>query len=487
MASDSRALTLKLLADVADFQRKMDSSEKTTEGFAGKLGEFGKKAAAAFAVAGAAAAAYAGKLLVDGVKSAIEDEKAQAALAATLKNVTTATDAQIAATEDYITKTSIAFGVTDEQLRPSLQRLAIATGDVTKAQNLQKLALDVSAGSGKSLEAVTNAIAKAYEGNSSALARLGVGLSAAELKTMSFDEATAALASTFKDQATIQADTLQGKIARLQVGFDEAKEAVGARLLPIITSFLNFVTDRLIPGVESLVAKFKPLTTAIEDNKEEFKALWTFIKDNIVPILVGSLKVAITGATTVITAAITAVGKLVSGFQFLYEKYKQFVDFVKNNPLSKFLGKINPFDNASFTGASFLTAGQTTTSASQQSMAEVGPNALEQLFSNPNFAKNLVTGLSISEKRLIDQFFATGAQGALVNRFNPETDLMPIVEEIRARDIAYQSARLQSLNPNVTINVNAPSAIDEEGFTRSVVDALNKSQQRTGVLGTLNV
>ena len=139
MASDSRALTLKLLADVADFQKKMDQSEKTTEGFSGKLGEFGQKAAAAFAVAGAAAAAYAGKLLVDGVKSAIEDEKAQAALAATLKNVTSATDAQIAATEDYITKTSLAFGVTDEELRPSLQRLAIATGDVTKAQNLQNL------------------------------------------------------------------------------------------------------------------------------------------------------------------------------------------------------------------------------------------------------------------------------------------------------------------------------------------------------------
>ena len=203
------------------------------------------------------------------------------------------------------------------------------------------------------------------------------------------------------------------------------------------------------------------------------------------PYFYGSLKVAITQATTVITAAITAVGKLVSGFQFLYEKYKQFVDFIKNNPLSKFLGKINPFDNASFTGASFLTAGQTTTTASEQSMAEVGPNALEQLFSNPNFAKNLVTGLSISEKRLIDQYFATGGQGALVNRFNPETDLMPIVEEIRARDIAYQNARLATVQ-TAPINVNIGVVGDPESAARTIVDLLNSSTARgTGGSGAL--
>jgi hypothetical protein len=40
---------------------------------------------------------------------------------------------------------------------------------------------------------------------------------------------------------------------------------------------------------------------------------------------------------------------------------------------------------------------------------------------------------------------------------------------------------------NVIINVNAPSAIDEEGFTRSVIDALNSSQARLGSLGTLNI
>lgn len=98
----------------------------------------------------------------------------------TLQNVAGATDATVAATEAFILKTSLATGIADDQLRPSLERLVRATGDVTEAQRLQTLAIDVAAGSGKSLEAVSNAIGKAFEGNTVSLAKLGVGLSAAE-------------------------------------------------------------------------------------------------------------------------------------------------------------------------------------------------------------------------------------------------------------------------------------------------------------------
>lgn len=108
-------------------------------------------AGAAFAAAGAAAALYAGKLAIDGVKAAIEDEAAQAKLGKTLENVTGATNAQIKSVEDYITKTELAYGVTDDDLRPSLDRLVRATKDVTEAQKLQSIALDVAAGTGKSL------------------------------------------------------------------------------------------------------------------------------------------------------------------------------------------------------------------------------------------------------------------------------------------------------------------------------------------------
>ena len=170
-------------ADFSDLQKGLKSTEGEIEGFGSKVGDFGKKAGVAFGVAAVAAAAYATTLLIDGVQSAIADEAAQAKLATTLKNVAGATDEQIKATENYILQTSLATGITDDELRPSLERLVRSTKDVEEAQKLQALAIDIAAGSGKSLEAVSNALAKSSEGQNTALGKLGVGIDAATLKT----------------------------------------------------------------------------------------------------------------------------------------------------------------------------------------------------------------------------------------------------------------------------------------------------------------
>ena len=161
----SRTLKLSILADVDDLKKKLDVGANEVEGFGGKLEKFGKVAAAAFAAAAAAAAAYAGKLAIEGVKAAIEDEAAQKRLATALESVTGATEAQIKAVEDQILKTSLATGVADDKLRPALQRLATATGSLDQSQKLLNLALDISAATGKDVESVSNALAKAYEGN----------------------------------------------------------------------------------------------------------------------------------------------------------------------------------------------------------------------------------------------------------------------------------------------------------------------------------
>jgi hypothetical protein len=253
MASTSRALTLKLLADVDNFTKGLNKADNNVTSFGSKVTDFGKKAGLAFAVAGAAAAAYAGKLAIDGVKSAIADEAAQIRLATSLKNVTGATDAQIKATETYILKTSLAKGVTDDELRPSLDRLVKATKSLEEAQRLQAIAIDVAAGSGKSLEAVTNAMARAAEGNTASLGRLGIGLSKAELASMSMEEITAKLAKTFEGQASKQADTFQGKLDRLKIAFDEGKETVGVFILDAITPLVDFIVQKVVPGVQMFI------------------------------------------------------------------------------------------------------------------------------------------------------------------------------------------------------------------------------------------
>jgi hypothetical protein len=254
MATGNRTLKLSILADVDDLKKKLGEADKAVETNASKISEFGKKAAAAFAVAAAAAVAYGTKLAIDGVKAAIEDEQAQLRLAAALKSATGATEDQIAATEAYILKTSLATGVADDKLRPAFQRLAVSTKDVNEAQKLLNLSLDIAAGSGKDLETVANALGKAQDGNATALGRLGLGLSKAELSTLSFTEVQQKLSDLYGGAAAANAETFQGKIDRLKVGFDEAKESLGFALLPAVEDFIGFLNNTGIPTLNAFIA-----------------------------------------------------------------------------------------------------------------------------------------------------------------------------------------------------------------------------------------
>lgn len=268
-------------ADLDGLKKGTSDADKEVGGFADRVGEFGKKAAAAFAVAGAAALAYAGKLAVDGVKAAIEDEAAQLKLARALETATGATNAQIKAVEDQILQTSLATGVADDKLRPALQRLALATGDTEKAQKLLNLALDVSTATGKPLEAVSNALGKAYEGNTTALGKLQVGLSSAEVKTMDFESASARLSDLFGGAAAANADTFQGRIDRIKVAFDETKESIGQALLPIVEKLLGFITQTVLPA-------FSKLSDALSGSGEglvgRFTTLGEYLRNFIEPI-----------------------------------------------------------------------------------------------------------------------------------------------------------------------------------------------------------
>jgi hypothetical protein len=254
MATGNRTLKLSILADVDDLKKKLGEADKAVESNSSKISEFGKKAAAAFAVAAAAAVAYGTKLAIDGVKAAIEDEQAQLRLAAALKSATGATEGQIQATEDYILKTSLATGVADEQLRPAFQRLAVSTKDVNEAQKLLNLSLDIAKGRGLNLETVANALGRAQDGNTTALGRLGLGLSKAELSTLSFTQVQQKLSDLYGGSAAANAETFQGKIDRLKVGFDEAKESLGVALLPQVERFIGFLNETGIPTLNAFIA-----------------------------------------------------------------------------------------------------------------------------------------------------------------------------------------------------------------------------------------
>jgi hypothetical protein len=191
--------------------------------------------------------------LKDAATNALEDEDSSRRLAIALRNTTHATKAQTAGVEEWISKQALAFGFVDDKLRPALQRLAQSTHDIGAAQRMTSLAMDVSAGSGKSLEAVATALAKAQAGNMGALSRLGIRIKDVHGKALSFTRVVKEMAITFKGQASAAAESAAGRFARLSIQWDEMKETLGYKLLPKLARLGSYLLDRLVPAVQRVI------------------------------------------------------------------------------------------------------------------------------------------------------------------------------------------------------------------------------------------
>jgi hypothetical protein len=489
----SRTLKLSILGDVDNLNKSLKTASNDVDSFGDKIGKAGKMIGAAFAAAAAAAGAYAIKIGVEGVKAAIEDEKAQTQLALALENATGATTAQIAATEKSILQMSLATGVADDQLRPALGRLVRSTGDITQAQDLLTTALDVATATGKPLETVANALGKAYDGNTAALGKLGIGLSAAELKTMSFTDVQGRLTDLFGGAAARNADTYAGRIARMQVAFDEAKETIGFALLPILEKVINFINQNALPAINAfsgafsldgnglggiitnvgktisnvftpiingLVKAFGYVRDAIGDNLETFKTFGSYVATYLAPVigtvLGGALQVAgkiAGGVIDVIAGVVKILNGLISGavagINALISAYNA-IPFLPN------VSKI------STPTVSVPTIKTPTVSTSVPSIPSI--SAL-----SGGGATTTSSGGGVSTAAKVAATAATAATNVVSSNFNPGSFRMA-----EARD------------SGTTINLTVTGAFDKEGTARTIVETLNDSYYRgTGGAGAL--
>lgn len=206
-------------------------------------------------LAGALGLAFSGQQILAfgkaSIKAAAEDEKAQKQLALALKNVGLGRDA--ASSEDYIQRLQSEFGILDDKLRPAYQTLAVATRDSQQAQQLLNLALNISASTGKDLGSVTSALSKAYLGNNTALSKLGVGISKADLKAGKFEDIVSQLETTFAGSATAAANTFQGSIDKLGVASANVQEIIGTGLIDALKGLGDQGTvDNLAAQMESV-------------------------------------------------------------------------------------------------------------------------------------------------------------------------------------------------------------------------------------------
>jgi len=281
----------------------------------------------AFAALGAAATKFG----IDAVQAAGADQKAQLKLAKTLENVTGATDSAIAATEQFITAQQFATGVSDTQLRPALETLVRATGDVTKAQGLLKLGLDVSAGSGRDLESISLALAKAQGGQFTALQRLGIVIPENIKKSKDFAKVQEYLNTLFGGQAAVAANTYEGKLAILRERLGEVQETLGGALIPVLTGFADKIIKDVMPSIEAFVNGLTGTTSVGSSFSQTQIAAFTFGNQvraviqtivNYIPFLLkfGAALVGMFVVAKVAAAAgaiIKIVGGLVTAFQTL--------------------------------------------------------------------------------------------------------------------------------------------------------------------------
>jgi hypothetical protein len=187
------------------------------------------------------------------LKAFVEDDKAATSLGQTLKNLNLAYGSNIGTVNGFISRLEMQTGVLDDELRPAMDRLLRATGDVTKSQELLGLALDIAAGTGKSVTQVSQSLQKAYLGQTQALGRLGVGLSKAELSSSSFEEIQQRLSELFAGQATAAADTYAGSLAKLTIAGNNAKETIGKGLVDALrTASGSSTIDPTVEGINKV-------------------------------------------------------------------------------------------------------------------------------------------------------------------------------------------------------------------------------------------
>jgi hypothetical protein len=480
----SRTLKLSILAETKDLVAGLNTASKETQSFGDKATEFGKKAALAFAVAGTAALAFA----ADAVKAAAQDQLAQEKLAETIKATTNATAAQIAGVEEYITATSIAIGVTDDELRPAFSRLVRSTQDTEQAQRLLNLALDLSAAVGKPVETVANALGKAYDGNTAALAKLGLGLDANLIKSKDNEAIIKSLETTYGNFAEGAAETAAVKFERIRIATDEAKESIGAALLPVVERLADYVLLTVVPNLQSFIngltgeGSLSEATENATDGAFKFgeqvkKIIKTVIslKDELIIVgavigglfVVSKISAAVLGTIALIKSVITAYNLLKSS-----AIVAGVASYFALNPL---LGV-----GAVAVAAGVLAAANALANNSNPDLSDLGvstgaipfasgfaPPATKPV-TKPIIVVPDVTGVTTASNVAATASNAV-ANNVVTGSFNAGT---------------FRAAEAASMG--TTINLTVTGAFDKEGTARTIVDTLNNSYYRgTGGAGNL--
>jgi len=162
------------------------------------------------------------------VKAFAADEVAAKSLALQLEN--TGNAFRVTEVENYIQGLEKTYAILTD-LRKPFQTFLNLTRSVGLSQRTLEAALNISAGTGESLDTVVSALAAGIRGQTKAINNLNTGIDASIIKTGDMNKIMAALEERFKGQAAARLDTYAGKMDVLKKSADEASKSIGKSLV----------------------------------------------------------------------------------------------------------------------------------------------------------------------------------------------------------------------------------------------------------------
>jgi hypothetical protein len=560
MAGQSRTLKLSILADVDKLKQSLNVGSKDVDGFAGKIGDFSKKAALAFAAAAAAAGAMAIKIGVDAVKAASD-------LGETISKVNVLFGDTAKDIEKFADGAASSLGQTKQQALDAAATFAtfgksagLSGKDLGKfSTDFVKLSSDLASFNNTSPEQAINAIGSALRGEAEPLRQYGVLLDDASLRQAALElgivsttknaltpqqKVLAAQALIYKQTSAAQgdfertSDGLANKTRILTAQLENAKVTIGQALLPIVLELANLFSEKVVPIVqqvadlfgskadgmggvlktladsiksfvqpifEAFKGQFDKIKKTIIENKDEFQNFFDVVKA-AAPIIGKVIGAAFSLIGDVANVVLNVMANVLGALKGLINTAIDFINVAIRglniiNPGKDipYLGKIGSSGGSTSTGAvgnfqmstgSVLTSGGGITGGGSTGGTTGGGTTGGGVTGGSSTGGGSIAAVAKKVTKVVDD-----VAGAFDNFTSGTTTLAGIMAASN-QPFAFGTSGVNtntlagvmaaSGQPAVVINVNSPSIIDEEGFTRALNNAQNNSYFR-GTGGATNL
>ena len=503
MAAGTRTLKLSLLADVAGLSKGLNQGTNEVQGFGSKMANFGKKAAAAFAVAGIAAAAFAVKFAKDAIVAGEAAATANARIEQINKSMGLfgeSTNEVNKALIDYAEKTARATGVDTNSIKATqaklltFKELAATANEIGgNFERSTKAAIDLGAAGFGTAELNAVALGKALNDpikGISALSRNGITFTESEkdrikvlVESNKVGEAQNMILKAIETQVGGTAEATANATDKMRVGFTQVTEKVGLALLPVFEKLTNFVIDQIFPAFDKIGAQFAGLTSQLGENLlpaldnlvtffqdyliPVFKAYYEFIINDLIPAIVNFFQPALAGISKAFGSVSKSLQNNKEKLKPLFDLFQEFFEFASKY-LAPFLGTV--------LGKSFQVLGSVI-------------SGIITIFANlVNIVDSAISGI----KTLIS-LVSNINLGSIASRLNPFGGGRASGGSVMSGTsylVGERGAELFTPSSNGTITPNSPlaggntynitvnGALDGESVSRQIIDLLNRSQAR---------